>query len=114
MLLLLPSFGSHANFPSAADLTLARGQQSSAKRELLSYARRQPQSISISVVGPSGRPLAVRGQHQVYATASTVKWPTMICVLHQNAGHGLSSSDRALIERMIRYSDNDAATTLLA
>lgn len=47
-----------------------------------------------------------------YETASTVKVAVLAMLLHQTGGH-LNATQQDLATRMIRYSDNDATTTIV-
>jgi beta-lactamase class A len=80
---------------------------------LKKYAAGKPE-FSVAVLDrKTGETYAYRGDEK-YETASVVKVQVLACLLltAQDADRKLTSSEKALADKMIRYSDNDATTSL--
>lgn len=80
-------------------------------RRALNYANRRQGRVSLTVVDMVGR-VHRHDAHRKIRMASTVKVMLMVAYLRQDSTRGreLSADERALLRRMIRRSDNDAAT----
>jgi hypothetical protein len=80
-----------------------------------SYAKRQPGDVSFAIVGPRGR---LRGFHKsrTAPAASTIKAMLLAAYLRQRAvrNRPLRSDEKALLEPMIRSSDNAAGIQVAA
>lgn len=80
---------------------------------LKKYAAGKPE-FSVAVLDrKTGQTYAFRGDEK-YETASVVKVQVLACLLltAQDTGRKLTTSEKALADKMIRYSDNDATTAL--
>jgi hypothetical protein len=80
---------------------------------LTKYAATVPE-FSVAVLDKkTGARYSFRGT-ETYETASVVKVQVLACLLltAQDAGRGLTSTERGLANRMIQASDNDATTAL--
>ncbi|BEL12256.1 serine hydrolase [Actinoplanes sichuanensis] len=80
---------------------------------LKKYATGKPE-FSVAVFDrKTGETYAYRGDEK-YETASVVKVQVLACLLltAQDDDRKLTSSEKALADKMIRYSDNDATTSL--
>lgn len=80
---------------------------------LKKYASGKPE-FSVAVLDrKTGETYAFRGDEK-YETASVVKVQVLACLLltAQDADRKLTGSEKALADKMIRYSDNDATTAL--
>jgi beta-lactamase class A len=80
---------------------------------LKKYAAGQPE-FSVAVLDRrTGETYAYRGDEK-YETASVVKVQVLACLLltAQDGDRKLTTSEKALADKMIRYSDNDATTSL--
>jgi hypothetical protein len=76
-------------------------------------AQSRPVQISYEIRTPA-RVLASRDATRQWSSASTVKWPLLLCVLRSHPSADLDGYQTSLVERMIRYSDNDATSALMA
>ncbi|MEV6304013.1 serine hydrolase [Actinoplanes sp. NPDC051861] len=80
---------------------------------LKKYAANKPE-FSVAVLDrKTGETYAYRGDER-YETASVVKVQVLACLLltAQDDGRKLTSSEKSLADKMIRYSDNDSTTSL--
>jgi beta-lactamase class A len=80
---------------------------------LKKYAANQPE-FSVAVLDrKTGQVYAFRGDER-YETASVVKVQVLACLLltAQDDGRKLTANERALADKMIRYSDNASTTSL--
>jgi len=91
-----------ATFPSQRALDRARR-----------YAKRRAGLVSFAVVDTGGGAYHYRGRAR-YASASVVKAMFLVAYLRKvkAEGRSLTGSERALLEPMIRVSDNDAAASV--
>jgi Beta-lactamase enzyme family len=110
--------GTLLSVPSATSLSTSRGLEATfpsrwtldrARR----YAKRRAGLVSFAVVDMSGGSYAYRGRKH-YASASVIKAMFLVAFLRKVRAEGrdLSGSERALLEPMIRVSDNDAAAAV--
>lgn len=82
---------------------------------LKKYAVGKPE-FSVAVLDrKTGETYAYRGNER-YETASVVKVQVLTCLLltAQDDGRKLTANEKALADKMIRYSDNNATTSLFA
>jgi hypothetical protein len=81
---------------------------------LSAYLASRPGSKSVALFDAATNATFVRGPSDRFVTASIVKVAILGAVLRnaQLAGRGLTATETSLAERMIRVSDNAAATTL--
>lgn len=77
------------------------------------WAEERPGLISFAIVGRDGR-LRGHREHATYPSASIVKAMLLAAELRRLTAEGLPAdpSTRSLLEAMITYSDNDAATAI--
>lgn len=105
--------------PRSAGAAIAPVDSTAAIRRRIDRARRwaegRPGSIAFAVVGRDG---TVRGhqEHARFPSASVVKAMLLAAELRRLAAAGdpLDPATRSLLEAMITYSDNDAATAIYA
>jgi beta-lactamase class A len=90
------------------------GRASALTDALHAYDDSEPSAFSVSVVNRrTGETYSYRGQER-FQTASIVKVDILATLLlkAQQAGRGLTAGERALAEKMIKNSDNNAASAL--
>ncbi|HWM54844.1 MAG TPA: serine hydrolase [Solirubrobacterales bacterium] len=75
------------------------------------YADRRAGDVAFAVIDPRGR---MQGLHKARAAPAASVFKAMLLVAHLRKRHdsGLSARDRALLDPMIRRSDNVAASTV--
>jgi Protein of unknown function (DUF3152) len=98
----VPSQVPRATFPSARALDRARR-----------YAKHRAGLVSFAVIDTGGGAHHYRGRAR-YASASVIKAMFLVAYLRKVKAEGrdLTSSERALLDPMIRVSDNDAAASV--
>lgn len=96
-----------APHPGAHRLLISDARVRAARR----YARSRAGHVGFAVLDTDGR---LRGwrRTQTFPSASLSKAMLLVAVLRKQGRHALSGWQRGLLEPMIRYSDNDAATAI--
>jgi len=90
------------------------GRQATLTAALTAYAATDQAEFALAVVDHrTGLNYTFHGD-EAFATASVVKVDILAALLlrAQDAGRGLTATEQSLADIMIRYSDNDAASTL--
>jgi hypothetical protein len=94
--------------------TVLPGRQATLTAALAAYAATDQAEFALAVVDHrTGLSYTFNGD-EAFATASVVKVDILAALLlrAQDAGRGLTATEQDLADIMIRYSDNDAASTL--
>jgi hypothetical protein len=84
-----------------------------AVHEARAYARRRAGRVSFALAEPGGRMRGLAAARD-FPSASVVKAMLLVAVLRAHRHAPVPREDRALLAPMIRYSDNDAASTVYA